>query len=60
MTEDQKWQLMNALMPPAYLAAIITRIADRTISRAGALIVFDTIYEQNKAKLTKALEKEQA
>ena len=54
MTEDQKWQLMNALMPPAYLAAIITRIADGTISRAGALIVFDTIYEQNKAKLAAA------
>ena len=59
MTEDQKWQLMNALMPPAYLAAIITRIADGTISRAGALIVFDTIYEQNKAKLDAAI-KEQA
>jgi Asp-tRNA(Asn)/Glu-tRNA(Gln) amidotransferase B subunit len=59
MTEDQKWQLMNALMPPAYLAAIITRIADNTISRAGALIVFDTIYEQNKAKLVAAI-KEQA
>jgi len=59
MTEDQRWQVMNALMPPAYLAAIITRIADGTISRAGALIVFDTIYEQNKTKLAAAI-KEQA
>ena len=58
MTEDQKWQLMNALMPPAYLAAIITRIADGTISRAGALIVFDTIYEQNRAKLVAAIEEQ--
>jgi hypothetical protein len=59
MTEYQRWQLMNALMPPAYLAAIITRMMDGTISRAGALIVFDTIYEQNKAKLAAAI-KEQA
>ena len=59
MTEDQKWQLMRTLMPPAYLAAIITRMMDGTISRAGALIVFDTIYEQNKAKLAAAI-KEQA
>jgi len=59
MTEDQKWQVMSALMPPAYLAAIITRIVDGTISRAGALIVFDTIYERNKAKLAAAI-KEQA
>jgi len=51
---------MRTLMPPAYLAAIITRIKDGTINRAGALIVFDTIYEQNKAKLTKAIEQEQA
>jgi hypothetical protein len=50
---------MSALMPPACLAAIITRIADGTINRAGALIVFDTIYEQNKAKLAAAI-KEQA
>jgi len=56
MTEDQKWQVMSTLMPPAYLAAIITRMADGTISRAGALIVFDTIYEQNKAKLSAAIE----
>jgi len=55
MTEDQKWQVMSALMPPAYLAAIITRVTDGTISRAGALIVFDTIYEQNKAKLAAAI-----
>jgi len=59
MTEDQKWQLMSALMPPAHLAAIITRMMDGTITRAGALIVFDTIYEQNKAKLAAAI-KEQA
>jgi len=59
MTEDQKWQLMRTLMPPAYLAAIITRMMDGTISRAGALIVFDTIYEQRKAKLA-AVIKEQA
>jgi Asp-tRNA(Asn)/Glu-tRNA(Gln) amidotransferase B subunit len=58
MIEDQRWQVMSALMPPAYLAAIITRIADRTISRAGALIIFDTIYEQNKAKLAKAIEEQ--
>jgi hypothetical protein len=56
MTEDQKWQLMRTLMPPAYLAAIITRMMDGTISRAGALIVFDTIYEQRKAKLAAAIE----
>jgi len=56
----QRWQVMRTLMPPAYLAAIITRIKDGTINRAGALIVFDTIYEQNKAKLTKAIEQEQA
>jgi len=59
MTEDQKWQLMRVLMPPAYLAAIITRMMDGTITRAGAIIVFDTIYEQNKAKLAAAI-KEQA
>jgi Asp-tRNA(Asn)/Glu-tRNA(Gln) amidotransferase B subunit len=59
MTEDQKWQVMSTLMPPAYLAAIITRMADGTITRASAIIVFDTIYEQNKAKLTAAI-KEQA
>ena len=58
MTENQKWQLMRTLMPPAYLAAIITRIADGTINRAGALIVFDAIYEQNKAKLAKAIEEQ--
>ena len=39
MTEAQRWQLMSALMPPACLAAIITRIADGTISRAGALVL---------------------
>jgi Asp-tRNA(Asn)/Glu-tRNA(Gln) amidotransferase B subunit len=49
---------MSALVPPAYLAAIITRMADGTISRAGALIVFNTIYEQNKAKLAKAIEEQ--
>jgi len=59
MTEDQRWQVMSALMPPAHLAAIITRIEDGTITRAGALIVFETIYEQNKAKLAAAI-KEQA
>ena len=59
MTEAQRWQLMSALMPPACLAAIITRIADGTISRAGARVHFDTIYEQNKAKLAAAI-KEQA
>ena len=59
MTEDQKWQLMSALMPPAYLAAIITRMADGTLTRAGALIVFNTIYEQKKVKLAVAI-KEQA
>ena len=58
MTEDQRWQVMSALMPPAYLAAIITRIEDGTINRAGALIVFDTIYEQNKAKLAAAIEEQ--
>jgi hypothetical protein len=46
-------------MPPAYLAAIITRIADGTINRAGAQILFNTIYEQNRAKLAAAM-KEQA
>jgi hypothetical protein len=59
MTEDQKWQLMRVLMPPAYLAAIITRMMDGTITRAGAIIVFDTIYEQNRTKLAAAI-KEQA
>jgi hypothetical protein len=58
MTEDQKWQLMRTLMPPAYLAAIITRVVDGTISRAGALIVFDTIYEQNRTKLAAAIEEQ--
>ena len=58
MTEDQKWQVMSALMPPAHLAAIIKRIADGTINRAGALIVFNTIYEQNRAKLAKAIEEQ--
>ena len=58
MTEDQKWQLMGALMPPAYLAAIITRVADGTINRAGALIIFDAIYAQNKAKLAATIEEQ--
>jgi len=58
MTEDQRWQVMSALMPPAYLAAIITRIEDGTITRAGALIVFDAIYEQNRAKLAEAIEEQ--
>jgi Asp-tRNA(Asn)/Glu-tRNA(Gln) amidotransferase B subunit len=58
MTEDQKWQLMRTLMPPAYLAAIITRIADGTITRAGAQILFNTIYEQNRAKLAAAIEEQ--
>jgi Asp-tRNA(Asn)/Glu-tRNA(Gln) amidotransferase B subunit len=58
MTEDQRWQVMSALMPPAYLAAIITRIADGTISRAGAQILFNTIYEQNRAKLAAAIEEQ--
>jgi len=49
---------MSALMPPAYLAAIITKIADGTINRAGALIVFDIIYEQNKDKLAAAIEEQ--
>lgn len=58
MTEDQRWQLMGALMPPAHLAAIITRIKDGTITREGALIVFDTIYEQNRVKLAAAIEEQ--
>jgi hypothetical protein len=58
MTENQKWQLMRVLMPPAYLAAIITRMMDGTITRAGAIILFDTIYEQNMAKLAAALEEQ--
>jgi hypothetical protein len=49
---------MSALMPPEYLAAIIKRFADGTINRAGALIIFDTIYEQNKAKLAAAIEEQ--
>ena len=58
MTENQKWQLMSVLMPPTYLAAIITRMMDGTINRAGAIIVFDTILEQNKAKLAKVIEEQ--
>ena len=58
MTEDQRWQVMSALMPPAYLAAIITRIKDGTINRAGAQILFNTIYEQNRAKLAAAIEEQ--
>ena len=58
MTEDQRWQLRSALMPPAHLAAIITRIADGTINRAGAQILFNTVYEQNKAKLAAAIEEQ--
>ena len=58
MTEDQRWQVMGALMPPAYLAAIIARIKDGTINRAGALILFNTVYEQNRAKLAAAIEEQ--
>ena len=58
MTEDQRWQVMSALMPPACLAAIITRIADGTINRAGAQILFNIVYEQNRAKLAKAIEEQ--
>jgi Asp-tRNA(Asn)/Glu-tRNA(Gln) amidotransferase B subunit len=58
MTENQRWQVMGALMPPEYLAAIITRIADGTINRAGAQILFNTVYEQNRAKLAKAIEEQ--
>jgi hypothetical protein len=49
---------MSALMPPACLAAIITRIADGTINRAGAQILFNIVYEQNRAKLAKAIEEQ--
>lgn len=58
MTEDQRWQLMSVLMPPAYLAAILTRIADGTINRAGAQILFNTVYEQNKVKLAAAIKEQ--
>jgi Asp-tRNA(Asn)/Glu-tRNA(Gln) amidotransferase B subunit len=51
MNDAHKWQLMNLLVPPHELATIIQRVEDGTISHASARIVFNEIYETNRAKL---------
>jgi Asp-tRNA(Asn)/Glu-tRNA(Gln) amidotransferase B subunit len=51
MNDTQRWQLMALLVPPAELATIIQQVEDGTISHASARIVFNEIYEQNRARL---------
>jgi Asp-tRNA(Asn)/Glu-tRNA(Gln) amidotransferase B subunit len=51
MNDEQRWQLMCVLVPPLYLAAIIDRVQDGTVSHASAKIVFNEIYETNRARL---------
>jgi len=51
MNDTQRWQLMTLLVPPAELATIIQRVEDGTISHASARIVFNEIYETNRARL---------
>ena len=51
MTTDQRWQLMQVLVPPDYLAAIIARVEDGTISNASAKIIFNEIFDHSLARL---------
>ena len=46
---------MRLLVPPAALSHIILRIEDGTISHASAKIVFDEVYQRNRAVLSKLL-----
>jgi Asp-tRNA(Asn)/Glu-tRNA(Gln) amidotransferase B subunit len=56
MTDEQRWQLMCVLVPPLYLGAIIGRVQDGTISHANAKIVFNEVYETNRARLLEEVE----
>ena len=58
MNEEQRWQLMRYLVPPLYLVAIIDRVEDGTISHASAKIVFNEVYETNRARLLEELKNE--
>jgi Asp-tRNA(Asn)/Glu-tRNA(Gln) amidotransferase B subunit len=51
MNTDQRWELMQVLVPPEYLAAIIARVEDGTISNASAKIVFNEIFDHSLTRL---------
>ena len=55
MNNDRRCQIMRLLMPPTALSHIILRIEDGTISHASAKIVFDEVYQRNRAVLSKLL-----
>ena len=51
MTNDKNWEIMNILVPPAYLAAIIKKVEDGVISNASAKILFNELANQRMTKL---------
>jgi Asp-tRNA(Asn)/Glu-tRNA(Gln) amidotransferase B subunit len=55
MTQDEQWELMQILIPPEYLAAVIKRVEDGTISRASAKVVLDEVYNTRLARLKELL-----
>ena len=55
MTQDEQWELMTILIPPEYLAAVIKRVEDGTISRASAKVVLDEVYNTRLARLKELL-----
>ena len=55
MTQDEQWKLMTILIPPEYLAAVIKRVEDGTISQASAKVVLDEVFKTRLAKLAELL-----
>ena len=55
MTKDDQWELMTILIPPEYLAAVIKRVEDGTISQASAKVVLDEVYNTRLARLKELL-----
>lgn len=55
MTKDEQWELMQILIPPEYLGAVIKRVEDGTISPASAKVVLDEVYNTRLARLKELL-----
>jgi len=55
MTQDEQWELMTILIPPEYLAAVIKRVEDGTISRASAKVVLDEVFKTRLDRLAELL-----
>jgi Asp-tRNA(Asn)/Glu-tRNA(Gln) amidotransferase B subunit len=53
LSDEENWQLMTLLLPPAYLAAIIKKVQDGVINNAGAKVLVNEIYKQRLSEIEK-------